>query len=146
MMRETDVKMSIPKAAAILLLVLPTAASLAAAGYSIEPKLALSPDQELKVNQDARSVVISGATFAYTFSRENGLIISVRVLGREIADGTPIPDLVLAEHLDRTFSSWAAGRETQARVSVVSAEPERVVLRSEGAYTSGASASAATAV
>lgn len=107
----------------------------AAAGV-IEPKRPQSPAQELKVREEARSIVVSGETFAYTFSRDSGLITSVRVLGNEITDGTPIPDLILAEHLDRTYSQYAARRETQARVSVSAAEPARVVIAAEGAYTS----------
>lgn len=102
----------------------------------IEPKRPLAPEQELRVSQDARSVVVSGETFAYTFSKENGLIGVVRVLGQEITDGTPIPDLLLAEHLDLDFSPYAARREKQARVTIHLADPSRVLVASEGQYTS----------
>jgi hypothetical protein len=50
----------------------------------IEPKRPLAPGQEFRVTQDSGSANVSGATFSYIFSRENGLIISVRVLGEDI--------------------------------------------------------------
>ncbi|HSB16342.1 MAG TPA: DUF6259 domain-containing protein [Bryobacteraceae bacterium] len=101
----------------------------------VEPKRPMSPEQELRVREEARSIVVSGETFAYTFSKESGLISSVQILGNVITDGTPIPDLILAEHLDRSFSQYTARRETQARLSVASAGPAHVVVAAEGAYT-----------
>ncbi len=107
----------------------------AATAVTLEIKQPLNTGQELKVQQDSAVIVVSGETFAYTFSRQNGLITSVRVLDREITDGTPIPDLVVAEHLDRNASPYLASRETQASVSVTNAGPSRVVITAEGAYT-----------
>jgi hypothetical protein len=82
-------------------------------------------------------VVVSGETFSYTFSRENGLIGAVKVLGQEITDGTPIPDLVLAEHLGPDFSPYAARREKQARVTIHLADPSHVLVASEGLKLTG---------
>lgn len=100
-----------------------------------ESKRPLSRDEELRVRDDAKSIVVSGATFSYTFDKKNGLIDSVVVLGREISDDTPIPNLVLAEHLDRSFSPYAASRETEALIRIASAAPERVLIEAQGSYT-----------
>jgi hypothetical protein len=102
----------------------------------IEPKRPLGPEQQLKVTEGVNSVTISGETFSYTVNRENGLIASVRVAGREITDGTPIPDLILAEQLNPDYSPYAARREKRARVTVRSADPSRVVIVAEGQYAS----------
>ena len=102
----------------------------------IEPKRALAPEQELKVAEGANSVMISGATFSYTVNKGNGLIGSVKVTGREITDGTPIPDLFVAEQLNPDYSPYAASREKHARVTISSADPSRVVIAAEGQYTS----------
>src|SRR5258706_6410225 len=99
------------------------------------PKHPLMPRQELSVTQDSSSVTVSGATFSYVFSKENGLIGTVRVLGIDITYGTPIPDLVLAEQLDPDFSPYTAKREKQATLTVASENPSQVVVISEGQYT-----------
>src|SRR5882762_9526846 len=99
------------------------------------PKPPLIPRQKLSVTQDSSSVTVSGATFSYVFSKENGLIGTVRVLGIDITYGTPIPDLVLAEQLDPDFSPYTAKREKQATLTVASENPSQVVVISEGQYT-----------
>jgi hypothetical protein len=101
---------------------------------AIEIKQPLGPEEELKVSQDSRSISVSGETFSYKFSKQNGLIESVCVLGREITDEVPIPNLVLAEHFNADLSSYAARHETAARVTLVEAGPARVVIQSEGTY------------
>src|ERR1019366_949141 len=101
----------------------------------IEPKRPLSPQQELQITQDSHSVIVSGETFSYTFSRENGLISAVRVMGQQITDGTPIPDLVAAEQLNPDDSPYAARRETRASLNIRSASPSQVVVVAEGRYT-----------
>ena len=103
-------------------------------GFDIEPKRPLSPSQELKVTQDGRSITVSGETFTYTFRKDNGLIGSVKVLGREMTDGVPVPGLMVAEHLDSAFSPYLARYETAAHVELV-ADKARAVVRAEGAYT-----------
>ncbi|MCW5976544.1 MAG: hypothetical protein KIT09_00630 [Bryobacteraceae bacterium] len=100
---------------------------------AIETKRPLNGDQELKLRETDAAITVSGETFSYAFSKGNGLIGSVVVLGREISVG-PIPDLVLAEHFNQDFSTYAARRETSARVRTVTAAPERVVIEAEGAY------------
>ena len=85
--------------------------------------------------QDVQSIRVSGETFAYTFSKHNGLIASVEVLGREITGGTPIPDLLVAEHLDPDFSPYVARNERHARLALISADTSNVVIEAEGAYT-----------
>src|SRR5438093_1498551 len=50
----------------------------------IEPKHPLTPEQELKVTRNSNSVTVSGETFTYAFSRKNGLISAVWVLGNDI--------------------------------------------------------------
>ncbi len=102
----------------------------------IEPKRPLAPEQELKVTESANSVMISGETFSYIVNKENGLIGSVKVTGREITDGTPIPDLFVAEQLNPDYSPYTASREKHARVTISSADPSRVVIAAEGQYTS----------
>jgi hypothetical protein len=109
--------------------------TLRAADFDIEPKRPLVSAQELRVIRDAGSITVSGETFAYTFSKDNGLIASVEVLGREMTGGTPIPDLFAAEHLDPDFSPYAARNERHARVTLLSATPSHVVIEAEGAYT-----------
>ena len=105
-----------------------------------EPKRPLSAEQNLKVTEEAASVTVSGETFEYTFSKANGLITGVRVLGEELLAGIPIPNLELAEQLDRNFSPYSASRETQARLMVKQNEPARVVIQAEGSYVSEAGA------
>ena len=104
-------------------------------GHEIEPKRPLSPAQDLRVRQDASSIVVSGETFSYTFRKANGLISEIQVLGRTLTDGTPVPDLMAAEQLDPAYSPYRARHETQARVTLVSSAPDRAVIYSEGAYT-----------
>ena len=110
----------------------------AAWAYDIEPRRPLSGSQNLTVSKEDSGVTVAGETFAYTFSTANGLITRVRVLGEEISAGVPIPNLELAEQLDRRYSPYSAARETRGRLSVKSAEPARVVLEAEGGYVSEA--------
>jgi hypothetical protein len=112
-----------------------TAFPLIAANFDIEPKRPLSAGQELRVVQDERSIKVCGETFTYTFLKDNGLIGTVQVLGRELTGGTPIPDLSVAEHLNPDFSPFAARFETRARLTLVTVTPSRVVIEAEGAYT-----------
>jgi hypothetical protein len=100
----------------------------------IEFKRPLSAAQHLKVSQDAASISVTGETFLYRFGKGHGLITGVAVLGQELTAGVPIPELTVAEQIDRTHMPYAARHETRARVSVASAAPERVVIRSEGGY------------
>ncbi|MGA8183455.1 MAG: DUF6259 domain-containing protein [Terriglobia bacterium] len=106
----------------------------------LDPKRPLSAEQNLKVSEEAESVTVLGETFEYTFSKANGLITGVRVLGEELLAGVPIPNLELAEQLDRNFSPYSASRETQARLTVKKNEPARVVIQAEGSYVSEAGA------
>ncbi len=76
----------------------------------------------------------------YTFSKANGLITGVRVLGEELLAGVPIPNLELAEQIDRNFSPYSASRETRGRLTVKTNEPARVVIQAEGSYVSEAGA------
>jgi hypothetical protein len=103
-------------------------------------KRPLSPEQNLRVTEAAESITVSGETFAYTFSRANGLITGARVLGEELLAGVPIPNLELAEQLDRNFSPYSASRETQASLTVRENGPARVVIHAEGGYVSEAGA------
>jgi Domain of unknown function (DUF6259) len=107
---------------------------------AVEPKRPLSAEQNLKVSEQAESVTVSGETFAYTFSKANGLITGVRVLGEELLVGVPVPNLELAEQLDRNFSPYSASRETRARLTIRTSEPARVVIQAEGGYVSEAGA------
>jgi len=102
--------------------------------YDIEPKRPLSAAQELKVARIAGGVTVSGETFAYTFQSANGLIGSVKVLGRELL-AAPVPDLMAAEQFDPAVSPYLARHETQGTVKVVTSSPDRVVIEGEGAYT-----------
>lgn len=81
------------------------------------------------------AIVVSGETFAYTFSTQNGLIDRVEVLGEVLTDG-PTPDLTVAENIDRTVSSYAARYERHARSSVVSSDPARVRIATSGQLAS----------
>ena len=101
----------------------------------IEPKRPLGPQQQLKVQQQGRQLIVTGETFDYSFSKANGLISGVKVLGQEITDGTPIPDLMVAEQLDPSVSPYAARHEARAQVSLVSEGPARVVIHAQGTYT-----------
>ena len=103
---------------------------------TIEPKRPISPEQNLKVAEEAGAVTVSGETFAYTFSKANGLITSVRVLGEELLAGVPVPNLELAEQIDRNFSPFSASRETQARLIIRKSGPGQVTLQAEGSYVS----------
>jgi len=104
--------------------------------YDIEPKRPLSAAQELKVAHIAGGVTVSGETFAYTFQSANGLVGSVKVLGRELL-AAPIPDLMAAEQFDPAVSPYLARHETHGTVKVVTSSPDRVVIEGAGAYTAG---------
>jgi hypothetical protein len=105
-------------------------------GATVEPKRPLTAEQSLKVSEEAGAVTVSGETFAYTFSKGNGLITSLRALGKELLADVPVPNLELAEQLDRNFSPYSASRESQARVGIRTNEPSRVVIQAEGSYVS----------
>jgi hypothetical protein len=105
-----------------------------AAAYDIEPKRPLSAAQELKVAHIAGGVVVSGEMFAYAFQSGNGLIGSIKVMGRELL-AAPVPDLMAAEQFDLSVSPYLARHEKNGRVSVVSASADGVVIAGEGAYT-----------
>ena len=107
---------------------------------TVEAKRPISPEQNLKVSDEAASVTVAGETFEYTFSKANGLITGVRVLGQQLLAGVPVPNLELAEQLDRNFSPYSASRETQARLAIRTNEPARVVIQAEGDYVSEAGA------
>ena len=98
----------------------------------IEPKRPLEPQEQLKVQQDGRHLIVSGETFDYSFSKANGLISGVKVLGQEITDSTPIPDLWVAEQLDPDVSPYSARHDTRAEVSLVLEDPVRMVIRARG--------------
>ncbi len=117
----------------LIVLALPLLSSFVMA--ETEPKFPLTAQQEIKVTQNGGAIVVSGETFSYAFSKNNGLICSVKVTEQEITDGTPIPDLVLAEQLNPDQSPYLARSEKHARVTVNSAAPSRVVIVSEGQYT-----------
>jgi hypothetical protein len=52
----------------------------------------------LRTAQTAEGIVVGGGTFRYIFSKENGLMTSVRILGREwLSGGHPLPDLWTAD-------------------------------------------------
>jgi hypothetical protein len=99
-------------------------------------KLPLTGEQELRVTEDPRSVIVSGETFSYNFSKESGLIRAIRVLGQEVTNGTPIPDLIVTEHPNLDDFPYAARHEKHARTTISSAASSRVVIVSEGQYTS----------
>jgi hypothetical protein len=101
----------------------------------IPAKLPLTDAQRLKVAQEGEAIVVSGETFAYTFSRQTGLIDRVEVLGEVLTDG-PTPDLTLAENIDRTVSPYAARYERNAHASVVSSDPARVRIAASGQFAS----------
>ena len=110
--------------------------SVALAAETLTPKLPLTADQRMKVTRDERTITVAGETFSYGFATANGLISRVQVLGKELTAGAPIPDLALAEEIDRTFSPYLARNEREARVRVEVADPARVVILSEGSYRS----------
>ncbi|TMB54705.1 MAG: hypothetical protein E6J47_07770 [Chloroflexi bacterium] len=98
-------------------------------------KLPLTDGQRLRIAESGEAVTVSGETFAYHFSKRNGLIDRVEVLGDALTDG-PIPDLTLAENIDRTVSPYAARHERAGQLSVLSADPARARLAATGQLTS----------
>lgn len=81
-------------------------------------------------------LVVSGGTFRFIFSRANGLIRSLRILGKEWLSRQPTPDLWASPDVDPRGREWKAARETKADVRVVQESPERVVIAAEGRYLS----------
>ncbi|MGH9844404.1 MAG: DUF6259 domain-containing protein, partial [Blastocatellia bacterium] len=94
----------------------------------------LSAAENLKVAQGSEAITVSGETFAYSFSRQHGLIERIDVLGETLTDG-PAPDLRLAEQIDRSVSSYAARHERNASLTVSSAGAERVRITAAGQFT-----------
>jgi len=91
----------------------------------------------LRVEETRSDVRVTGTTFSYAFSKANGLITSVRVLGREWLAGRPLPDLWATPEVDPRTRRWEAAQETRATVRVAKASGERVVIASQGRYGSG---------
>jgi hypothetical protein len=94
----------------------------------------------LRVEETGAEVVVSGGTFRFAFARANGLITSVRTLGREWLSRRPVPDLWCSAAVDPRKERWEAARETQAEVHVREQSGERVVIEARGRYLSGTGA------
>jgi hypothetical protein len=88
----------------------------------------------LRVEEGPDEVVVAGATFSFAFSRANGLLRSVSILGKEWLARRPLPDLWCSEHVDPREGRWEAARETGAAVCVREASDERVVVTASGRY------------
>jgi hypothetical protein len=96
-------------------------------GHTFEP---------LRVEERAGELAVSGTTFRLRFSTANGLITSVRILGRQWLAGRPVPDLWASPEVDPRGHEWEAARERKAEVRVREAAPERVVIEARGRYLS----------
>ena len=89
----------------------------------------------LKTTQNTADIIVEGGTFRYVFGRGNGLLKSVRILGREwLAGSRPLPDLWAAEAVHPRGREYQAARETEAAVQVVRPSTEQVVVRARGRY------------
>jgi len=93
--------------------------------------------EPLALSEAGDTIAVSGTTFRFGFSKRNGLITSVRILGQEwLAGGGPLPDLWVSPEVDPRAGRWEAALETQAEVRVVKARPEQVVVEASGRYLS----------
>jgi hypothetical protein len=96
----------------------------------------------LRVEETRADLVVSGGTFRFVFAKANGLIGSVRVLGREWLSRRPVPDLWCSAAVDPRGERWEAARETQAEVRVREQSGDRIVIEARGRYLSASGAPA----
>ncbi len=94
----------------------------------------------LRVEETGAEVVVSGGTFRFVFAKSNGLITSVRTLGREWLSRRPVPNLWCSAAVDPRKGRWEAARETRAEVHVREQTGEHVVIEARGRYLSGTGA------
>lgn len=88
------------------------------------------------VRESAKSVTVTGETFAYTFSKGSGLMTRLRVLEDAFssAKGFALPDGYVSAEKDPREKRFTMANETSARLRVVEARPERVILSATGRF------------
>ena len=89
----------------------------------------------LQIDQTETQITVQGSTFRYTFGKQHGLLISVRLLGREwLANRRPLPDLWTADAVHPQGREYEAARETEATVALTHTSPEQVTIKARGRY------------
>jgi hypothetical protein len=101
-------------------------------------KRPLRKGEELVVRETSASVKVSGQTFSYTFSRANGLLTRLRVLEDDFssAKGFALPDAYLSPEKDPREHQFSLSHERSAKLHLLEASPERVILRARGRFRS----------
>ena len=101
-------------------------------------KLPIRPEEELVVRQRAKSLTVSGETFAYTFSRANGLMTGLTVLDDEFSsiESFALPDGYVTAEKDPRRGRFTIANEKSADFRVVESRPDRVILTATGRFRS----------
>ena len=83
------------------------AAGLLAREESVMAELIAATFEPLALGEAGDTITVSGTTFRFGFSKRNGLITSVRILGQEwLAGGGPLPDLWVSPEVDPRAGRW----------------------------------------
>ena len=101
-------------------------------------KLPIRPEEELVVRERARSITVSGETFAYAFSRANGLMTGLTVLDDEFSSSQSfgLPDGYVTAEKDPRRGRFTIANEKSAKFRVVESRPDRVILTATGRFRS----------
>ncbi len=104
------------------------------------PKLPMRPEEALQARDEGGLFVVAGQTFAYTFSKANGLMTGLQVLSDDFSarKSFALPDAYLSPERDPREKRFAMRHEGAAEFTVVETSPERVMLRASGHYRSEA--------
>jgi hypothetical protein len=122
-------------AVAAMMTLCPTAAD--SGTMDIEPKMPLSPEEELRLEKTGDGLEISGQTFAYFIDNRSGLISGIKVLDEEYLkkdDSYLFPDSWLSPERNPAEGVWEARYETAAAVEVLKNSPEEIVIQASGKY------------
>lgn len=90
----------------------------------------------LNVVENPKFIYVEGETFEYRFSKRNGLIDSINVLGNDFLKetGSEIPDIFISNAESLDDEKYTARYEQSAECEILSANPYEVNIRSHGIY------------
>jgi len=104
----------------------------------MNPKSSFSHQGVLSVFEDAKSLCVEGETFRYGFSKNTGLINSLKILDNDFLQGTgsEIPDIYVSDSKLPEEALYTARYENEAECEILSANPHEVHIRTHGIYRS----------
>ncbi len=89
----------------------------------------------LNVAEDPNYIYVEGETFKYRFSKKDGLISSINILGHNILkEMEEIPEIFISNEEFPGSEKYTARYEQEAECEILSAKPYEVNIRSHGTY------------